>query len=377
MATSVAPGRVNLIGEHVDYHGLPVLPAALTRAVRLSFAPRHDGWVRIANADPRHPERRFELGSADERDPDGDWGNYLRAAALVARSYGADRGVSALVDTDLPVAAGLSSSSALVVAMARALLYAAEIEVDPVELAGRVAEGERFVGTRGGGMDQAVCLGGKTGHALHIEFDPLRWTPVPLPDGWRIIVAHSGVKAEKSGARRDAYNERRRDGESALHAVAVDLHRRGASFGDLMAEVPVGMLLERGARLLDERRVRRFRHVVTEARRVQAAVAAIRAADLVRFGALLVESQASLRDDYEVSHTRLDGLVDAALEGGAAGARLTGAGFGGCAVAICEEARMEAVHDALQRALGGFGIPVAEQVLFAARVGEGARVEVG
>ncbi|MFG0253175.1 MAG: galactokinase, partial [Phycisphaerales bacterium JB038] len=318
-----APGRVNLIGEHIDYHGLPVLPMALDRAVRIEARPRDDGRVALRNRDPRFPPARFDLGPALAAAAPGAWQNYARAAAHVAHALGARRGVDAVISSDLPAAAGLSSSSALVVAVALALLAANELDVPALELATALARGERFVGTEGGGMDQAVCLAARAGHAMLIRFDPLSCRPVPVPDGWRVWVAHSGVDAEKSGAARDAYNRRRAEGRAALARLAP-----GVTFAEALAREPAEDWVARAERRLDDVLLRRFRHVVLEAGRVERAVSMLEARDLEGLGALMTRSHASLRDDYEVSHPRLDRLVDAALAAGAAGARLTGAGFG-------------------------------------------------
>ncbi len=293
---------------------------------------------------------------------------------MVAARFGAQVGMEAMVASDLPPAAGLSSSSALVVGTALALLRASGRSPDALALAEELARGEQFVGTRGGGMDQAVSLGGRAGHALRIEFSPLRWTPVPLPADWRVVVAHSGVRAEKSGPAQHAYNERRRAGEAALAAVSAVLGRRGASYPELLVVAPEGVLLETAARVLEPRLAACFRHVVTETQRVVAAEDLLLAGDLTGFGGLLTLSHVSLRDDYRVSHPRLDALVDAALDAGAEGARLTGAGFGGCMLAVCESAVAEVVAETLRAELIDAGVPPRDALVFQADAGPGAAV---
>jgi galactokinase len=390
---------VNLIGEHIDYHDLPVLPMALTRSVRVAFRPRPDGRVRVANVAAGFASRAFDLSGEPEPWRAGDWGNYLLAACRVAQGLGADRGLDALVASDLPAAAGLSSSSALVVATALALLAASEIEVPPLELARLLARGERLVGTEGGGMDQAASLGARGGAALRVDFAPLRWRPVPLPGDWRWIVAHSGIRAEKSGAARDAYNQRRRESEEAGRRVAAWLAATarestlanpggggatvrgtgalvgsddgGVGYGALLAGWSVEELLEAAGAALDATLRRRFRHVVTEAGRVEVAEAALLAGDVTRCGTLLVASHVSLRDDCEVSHPRLDALVDAALGAGAFGARLTGAGFGGCALALTDTGGRARVCEALVGTLTEAGVTDVGSV-FVAEPGGGA-----
>lgn len=361
------PGRVNLIGEHIDYCGLPVLPMAIERRIRLLLRPRADPRVRLATIEPGAGARSFRLDGGIEPYGPGDWGNYPKAAARTLLDGGKlaeapdPRGLDGLVTSDLPVAAGLSSSSALVVACALGLLATNDprsrrserrrpgSDRDRLELAGRLAEGERFVGTAGGGMDQAACLLARAGHALRIEFGPLRATHVPVPQRWRFVVAHSLERAEKSGRARAAYNARTRE-----CAAALDRVRRHLGLGDaidyaaLLERVEPGRLVDAGNAALEAPLRARFRHVVTEARRVAAAADAMRRGDLARFGDLLSASHASLRDDYEVSTPALDRLVEVAMDAGAAGARLTGAGLGGCAICVCEAGRVGRVRDALR-----------------------------
>lgn len=373
MPVSFAPGRVNLIGEHIDYHGLPVLPMALRRGIRLEFAPRDDGRVLLRNAEARFGERRFPLDPALAPGPAGDWGNYAMAAAVtVAQRWGAGVGIQGTLTSDLPVAAGLSSSSALVVAVARALLHASKIRVDPLELAEALAEGERFVGTAGGGMDQAASLLGREGHALEIFFRPLAAEPVHFPEGWRVVVAHSGVSAEKSGSAQVAYNLRRSESGAALALLAGAMGTPGAAPKTLLDRFGSEVLLE-GLGAIPGPAGRWAGHAVAEAARVGNAVAALRRGDLAAFGALLDASHASLRDVYEVSHPRLDALVEAARRAGAAGARLTGAGFGGCMLAVCLADEAESVLEGLSAAQGAME-PPPYLAPFLAAPGEGARI---
>jgi len=347
-----APGRVNLIGEHTDYNGLPVLPMAIQRAVTIRLRAREDRRVRLANADPRHAPCEFELAPRIEPFAPGHWGNYAKAAAqaLEARC-GLARGFDGLVAGDVPAAAGLSSSSALVVASALALLAANETPLAAPELMELTARAERYVGTHSGGMDQAISLGGRAGHAVEIEFDPLRLAPVPVPASWRFVIANTLVEARKSGGAQAAYNTRVRECREAL----AGLRGSPRTWRELVARVPEASLLELVA-ALPAPLARRARHVVTEGRRVPEAVSALRAEDLGAFGRLLDASHASLRDDFEVSCPELDELVAAARAHGAAGARLTGAGFGGCAVALAPAERvadlLAGLRDAFYRPRG-------------------------
>ena len=370
---SFAPGRVNLIGEHIDYHALPVLPMALERGVSIRFTPRDDDRVVLRNADPCFPSREFRMAPGLAPGPGGDWGNYARAAAVTAlETFRCRRGIEGEVASDLPPAAGLSSSSALMVAMCRALLHADDRDVPPLVLAEAAAEGERFVGTAGGGMDQAASLLGRAGHALKIDFAPLAAEAVPMPPGWRVVVAHTGVRAEKSGGAQEAYNVRRSETTAGLLEIAEAMGSPGATPRELLARRPLGDLRAAAGRLhapVDAW----VRHILDEAVRVDQAVEALRAADLPAFGTLLNASHVSLRELYEVSHPRLDALVEAALAGGASGARLTGAGFGGCMLAVCDEGGVEGVLSALTDRQDRFS-PRPELAPFLATPGPGASV---
>jgi galactokinase len=345
-----APGRINLIGEHVDYCGLPVFPMAIQRGTTIAARPRSDGVVRITNVDPHFESREFLLGTDIPPRPTGDWGNYVQASAqALVRRYGTLRGVDAVVTSDLPIAAGLSSSSALVVAVAVTLLEANDVPYDPLELMDLLAQGERYVGTAGGGMDQAISLGARAGHATRIDFNPLRLAHTALPRDWRFVVAWSLVRAEKSGAAQRTYNERTRETAEARAIVVRRLGLRPATpYAELLAARPLAVLLE-AASALPRPLGARFSHVVSEATRVGDAIAAMGRGDLATFGGLLDASHASLRDDYEVSSPELDQLVAIARAAGATGARLTGAGFGGCVVAVTDRARVAGVVSVLER----------------------------
>lgn len=325
-----APGRVNLIGDHTDYNGLPVFPMALDRRVRILLGPRSDTLVRLASGNG-YADREFEIAGEIEPWVDGDWGNYVKASArILARRYGALRGMDAVVESDLPAAAGLSSSSALVVASALALLAANGIDASREDLLELLPEGERYVGTRGGAMDHAVSLWGEKGAALKIDFTPFHIEPVPAPADWTFLIAHSLVRAAKSSGAKAEYNSRRESCARALERLAP-----GSSYTELLRAYSEEHLLATAKHRLSDEDFRRFRHVITEASRVERAHQAMPAGDLRAFGSLMTASHASLRDDFEVSHPNIDALVEALLTAGAAGARVTGAGFGGCVVALC------------------------------------------
>jgi N-acetylgalactosamine kinase len=374
-----APGRVNLLGEHTDYNGLPVLPMAIDRSVLVAVAPRNDTVVTLHNLAARFPPRRYALTGSIPPYAAGDWGNYSKAAAqgLVRfESTVSWRGADLAVDGTIPSGAGLSSSSALVVANALALLAANGVEVPYATLAELLPVCERYVGTLSGGMDQATSLLASAGHALRIDFFPLRVRAVPLPAAHAIVVCHSLVRAEKSGAARRAYNRRVIEcrlacrvldqvlGSSLPRPLAtlgdLGIHFPGRPLGefvkDLAAKVPehplrlaeiAGIIGTSPSQLrlaceipsdLDDEfvLVSRVRHVLAEAERVCEAEAALHAGDAEKFGRLMDASHASCRDDYDISCDALEELVAIAKEAGAIGARLTGAGFGGCTVNLVQ-----------------------------------------
>src|SRR5213593_1606563 len=253
-----APGRVNLIGEHTDYNGLPVLPIAIDRDVLVAARRRDDDRVELANADPAFAPRRYLVGPDIPASPPGDWANYHKAAARALVAELARRGVAGLpggtfrIDGRVPAAAGLSSSSALLVACGLAHLGLAGAELPRPELAELFARAERYVGTLGGGMDQATTLLARAGHALRIDFFPLRARPVPVPPAAGFVVAHSLEGAEKSGAARGFYNQRVVECRLACALLARRTGVAATRLGDFPDRVA---LLADLARLLPETEV--------------------------------------------------------------------------------------------------------------------------
>jgi len=351
---SRAPGRVNLIGEHTDYNDLPVLPMALQREVRIALRPRADGRVRLHNLEPGFDPVTFEVGVAIEPGATGSWGNYVKAPAQeLARRFAISRGFDGVTTSDLPIASGLSSSSALVNAVGLALTQINELVIEPLPLADLMADAEQYTGTRGGGMDQAISLAAREGHAARIDFSPLRLRHIPVPPDWRFVIAHSGVRAEKSGAAQVTYNRRRAECEEALELVSAQVKHKlnplnaGRGYPGLLTAVGAAEALDVGTTVLDGTLYQRFRHVITEAGRVRDAQDALMMAAPEVFGTLMDASHGSLRVDYDVSSPELDELVALAREGGAAGARLTGAGFGGCIVALATPSSVDEVIESL------------------------------
>lgn len=374
---------MNLIGEHIDYNDLSVLPMAVDRDIRIRFRTLAEPTVKLSSTAPEFASFEFELTAGISKAETGDWSNYVRAAAAGLRDAGFElrRGFEGEVRGTIPVAAGMSSSSALLVATAKALLHVNNISVPPIELATLMASSERYVGVAGGGMDQAACVNGMEGHALRIDFAPLGFAAIPIPSGWSWIVASSMVRAEKSAGARDAYNKRTEQCREALQLVwgslGDSLPGRQPSYRELRAKVATEELLRRGAKTLPPELERRFRHVITEAGRVSQASAALEGNDIRTFGRLMTDSHTSLRDDYEVSIEELDKLVKLATEGGAMGARLTGAGFGGCIVALVPTQRVATVLGVLERTYYSERVGTQaelSQVLFEVRAADGARV---
>jgi galactokinase len=214
------------------------------------------------------------------------------------------------------------------------LLRASRIEAGRFQLAQQMAAAERYVGTQGGGMDQTVCLCAEEGSALRIDFTPFGYTPVPVPRDWTFLVGHSGVVADKSLGARERYNSTHGRCDAALEALGLPDYPAALGKLDLVDQLPRHL---RGP----------YRHVLTEAQRVEQAVTALLSNDFDTFGRLMNESHASMRDDLAASVGEADELAGAFLAAGAAGARITGAGFGGCVVALCRRDSADAVAQAL------------------------------
>jgi galactokinase len=198
-------------------------------------------------------------------------------------------------------------------------------------------------------MDQAICLAARRQTASRIDFHPLRVEAHPVPADWRFVVAFSLVRAEKSGKAREDYNAGPRESKEALLEMtrALKVETDIKTYPDLMARWDIAHLLEEAGNVLDEPHLKRFRHVVTEGNRVSEAERALASGDLDAFGRMMCESHESLRNDFGVSTPELDELVGIAMDGGAAGARLTGAGLGGCVVALAAMERTEQLLQSL------------------------------
>ncbi|NLF13388.1 MAG: galactokinase [Anaerolineaceae bacterium] len=325
-----APGRVNLIGEHTDYNEGFVLPMAIDRAVVVAAAPRTDRQVRLLAVDVEDQVAAFALDGL-QPDPRARWANYVRGVlALLERAGHRLPGLDLAYAGDVPIGAGLSSSAAVEVAVATAANQLLGLGLRPLELARLSQQAEHeFAGTQCGLMDQLISAAGVEGHALLIDFQSITWQPVPLPADKAIVVCDTG---KRRGLADSAYNERRAQCEEGARRLGVPSLRAldVASFEDRALELPP--LLRR-----------RVRHVVHENARTRRAAEALRAGDPALFGRLMNESHASLRDLYEVSSEELDLMAALAqAQPGCWGARMTGGGFGGCAVALVDRDALDA-----------------------------------
>jgi galactokinase len=329
-----APGRVNLIGEHTDYNEGFVLPIAIDRDIRFAVCRRQDRRVRLYSLD-FDQESEFDLDDI-RRDEAADWGNYVRGMAVELLADGRMlHGMEGVVEGNVPIASGLSSSAAMEVAAGLAFLATSTEVVEPGELAVMAQRAEnRYMGVHVGIMDPFVSRMGHVGSALFLDCRTLEYDLIPVPgDEFVFVVADSKQSRELAAS---AYNERRAQCEAAVAALRPSLPHVRA-----LRDVTVGDL-QRFEKSMDPVVYRRARHVVTENERTLRAVDALRGNDLRRFGQLMNESHDSLRDDYEVSSAALDTLVNAARAvEGCLGSRLTGAGFGGCTVSLVRANRVD------------------------------------
>jgi galactokinase len=323
-----APGRVNLIGEHTDYNEGFVLPLAIDRAVWIALRPRADRQV-VAHSLDFAGSTAFALD--DLRRGDGGWAEYLKGVAWALQEAGHMlSGWEGVIAGDVPRGAGLSSSAALELAVARAFAAVSELPWDAATMArlGQRAENE-WVGVRCGIMDQMISASGRAGHALLIDCRSLHTEAVPFPAGTTVVVLDT---ATRRGLVDSAYNERRGQCEAAARAFGVSA-LRDVSVAHFEAE--------RGR--LDELTRRRACHVVTENERTLQAAEGMRRGDAETLGRLMNASHASLRDDFAVSSRELDVIVECGRAHPAClGIRMTGAGFGGCAVALIHSEQAEA-----------------------------------
>jgi galactokinase len=312
-----APGRVNLIGDHTDYQGGWCLPIAIDRDVLVGFRVRADGRVRVRSLDL---DASIELPSESEI---AAWARPVAATlALLHERAGANRpGFDAAITSTVPIGAGLASSAAFEVALVLVAASVTGIALDATGVALAAQEIERRAsGVPCGVMDQLASVAGRRDCALLLDCRSLEITPVQLPPDLAVLVVHSGTERRLADG---AYAQRRAACEAAAARLGIASLRDATP--ERVADDPIA------------------RHVVHENARVVAFAGALRAGNAVRAGELMMQSHASLRDDFAVSTPELDLLVDASVDAGAFGARLTGAGFGGCVVVLVARDRSDAL----------------------------------
>ncbi|HEY2904446.1 MAG TPA: galactokinase [Vicinamibacterales bacterium] len=345
VASADAHGRVNLMGEHTDYHDGYVLPTIIPQYTRAHVQRRSDRHVRASSAAMPLGSLEYELG---RESPGRGWLDYVQGITATLARRGVDvPGFDLRLESTIPLGAGVSSSAALEVSVLRSLRALLDLELDDVMLA-RIAQAveTEFVGAPVGIMDQMASSLGREGEALFLDTRTLGVERVPLPPTIEIVVIDSGIAHTHAGGQ---YAARRRESYEAAALVGVERLRDVNS--SALAQI----------RALPPLLARRARHVVTENERVLAAVDALGAGDAVRLGALFNASHASMRDDYEISTPEIDVLVRIAQQHtDVPGARLTGGGFGGAVVLIARSGRGGAAADdicaAYQRQTGLAGV---------------------
>lgn len=336
-----APGRVNILGEHTDYNDGFVFPAAIDRRIGIAAARRSDTMIRAYSLD-FDQESVFELSDLRRSDTE-TWSNYVRGVLEQYRKRGFEPvGMDMAFGGDVPVGAGLSSSAALEVAVAETVRNLGDFEIDRVQMAllSQAAERE-FVGVQCGIMDQFVSALAQAGTALLIDCRDLSYSPFPLSDEVSVVVCDSRVQRSLDAS---AYNQRRSECEQAVDGLRSALEGISA-----LRDVTPEQLARHGG-LLPEVVRRRARHVVSENDRVTRGMKMLERGQAADFGRLLYESHASLRDDYEVSCRELDVLVElAGAVPATLGARMTGAGFGGCTVNLVRREGVDAFREQVGR----------------------------
>ncbi len=336
-----APGRVNLIGEHTDYNDGFVMPAALDFSAYAAAGARPDRTISVLSLD-LNESATFSL---DDRScgPTGHWSDYVRGVAAVMIKTGVPlKGTNLAIKSEVPIGAGLSSSAAIEVSTAFALLAVAGsgLARRKIALTCQRAEHE-YAGTKCGIMDQFISCFGQAGHALLLDCRALTFEPLAVSNDIRIVICNTMVRHELAGGE---YNARRVDCEEGVRFLKANLPDIRA-----LRDVDITQLTRFGAGM-PEQTYHRCRHVVTENARTLTAAQALRSGDMAVFGRLMVDSHRSLRDDYEVSCPELDLMVESALkQRGVFGARMTGGGFGGCTVNLVQAEAVDAFRTEVTR----------------------------
>ncbi len=328
-----SPGRVNLIGEHIDYNGGVVLPMGINIGTYGYLRMRSDNNVRIFSLNFQDVGIiEFNLNEIEKK-LENSWGNYIKAMIYTFNKHGykIKTGFDLLINGTIPNSSGLSSSASLEVLLGRIFIDNFKFDITNVELASLAQEAENdYIGVKCGIMDQFIIANAKENSALKINTDTLHFDIVNLnTKDYQIVILNSN---KKRGLVDSAYNERRENCESALRKIQKRISIKS------LCELNLEQLYTIELSEVEQKRVR---HVISENIRVLEAVDALEQGDVRNLGRLFNESHESLRIDYEVSCAELDFIVKSALECGAIGARMTGAGFGGCAVALMKQKDLE------------------------------------
>lgn len=326
-ATYFSPGRVNLIGEHIDYHGGLVLPAALSVGTYAAVCPRSDNLVYLYSAGYTDTPLFFSLDNL-AKDQKLSWTNYIRGVFNVLKTagYNISHGLNLYLESTMPTSGGLSSSASVELLLIKILSDMFHLNITKTEMAllGKKVEND-YIGVLSGIMDQFVIAHGKKDHALLLNTHTLTFDYIPLHFGdYSLVIANTN---KRRGLADSKYNERYNETMAALALLQKDY--------------PISVLTElteadltRIETKLDPITFKRVRHVVSEGSRTLKSATALGVGDVTTFAGYLDGSHASLRDDYEVTGLELDTLVSLMKKYGALGARMTGAGFGGCAIAL-------------------------------------------
>ena len=327
-----APGRVNLIGEHTDYNEGFVMPAAINYSTFVAVGPREE---RIITVRSDHFPDTAELNLDRPTKSRKHWSDYPLGVAVKLEEAGHRlQGANLLVRSDVPIGSGLSSSAAIEVSTALALLDNSGLSIDRLEIAKICQKAENeYVGIRSGLMDQFIACFGKKDHAVMLDCRSLESTPLPLPEEVNLVACNTMVKHQLASSE---YNARREECEQGVRILSKDLPNIKS-----LRDVSLKDLEGYGSGLPDVV-YRRCRHVITENDRVLRTATALRNGELSTFGKLMAQSQQSLRDDYEVSCQELDLMIEFANEvPGCIGARMTGGGFGGATINLVTSAAVE------------------------------------
>ncbi|KAJ7311024.1 hypothetical protein JRQ81_006620 [Phrynocephalus forsythii] len=379
-----APGRVNLIGEHIDYCGYAVLPMAIEQDILIAAEPLSIPDINLANTNPLYSDFSTNANNVQINQAKPLWHNYFLCGFKgIEKRFGLESpcGMNCLVEGTVPPSSGLSSSSALVCCAGLVTLRANGKTLPKVELAELCSKSERYIGTEGGGMDQSICFLAEKGTAKLIEFNPLRATDVRLPKGAAFVIANSGVAMNKAATShfnirvmecrlatkllaksrgldwkaaeklqdvqvglKVSLEDMLRVVEEVLHLEPYSIEEIGQNLGISPKQLRTEVLSQNTQEVTAFRLHQRAKHVYSEAARVLdfKKICVEAPEDALRLlGDLMNRSHASCRDFYECSCPELDQLVDICLQSGAVGSRLTGAGWGGCTVSMVPEDKLE------------------------------------